>query len=309
MTSITEMMRAAGDRLRAARGPADRLAAVRAAIQEAEEALRRLRPERQKHLVPRLANDQEAAAAILRIDGEIDRAATWCADLRAAEGQLANELHTAAVAAEAEQALQKRRLVAELRDRLAGSAPQIHEVAASLSELLRGSHQDIRDLAAATGDAALKRAADGLPEMFRSALARTFQIDQAGQPRADNNYLGLVPSGTGEAAHRTLADHFELMLDNRAAVFREPAAALACRDRLARRKTPAIVLPLAGGLFTVLPETNAFADRGEAETALRSVTAFREGHVIVEWREVWLLLPVALAAALEQPAIPPAEAV
>jgi hypothetical protein len=308
MTSITEMMRAAGDRLRAARGPADCLAAVRAAIQEAEQAMRPLRLERQKHLVPRLANDQEAAAAILRIDDEIDRAATWCADLRAAEGQLANELRVAAVAADAEQAVRKRRQVAELRERVAAAGPQIHEAADRLSELFRGCHRDILDLAAAAGDAAVKRAADGLPDMLRSALARTFQIDQAGQPRPDNNYLGLVPSGIGEAAHRTLADHFEVMLDNRAAVFRDPAAALACRDRLARRKTPAIVLPLAGGLFTVLPATNAFTDRAAAETALCSVSTFRQGHALVEWQEVWLLVPAAVAAALERPEPPPAEA-
>jgi hypothetical protein len=153
-------------------------------------------------------------------------------------------------------------------------------------------------LAAAGGDPAVKRAGDRMPEVFCSVLAAAFQIDLAGQPRASNSFLGLAPQWTGEMARRTLAEHLEALLDDLAAVFASEAAAEACRQRLAKRQTPAITLRLVDDLWTVVPRINAYGKRTEAETALRSVAGFRENHVIAERHGVFLILRQDIAAAL-----------
>jgi hypothetical protein len=243
--------RSSAETLAAATNDGERLALARREIAAAEAELRRLGAERQQHVVAALAGEAEAKAAIARIDGETAAATVRLADWRQAAAVLEVRLREAAADEAAGQAAARRRETAAGRAVLADLAAQIQGQAQQLGEAMREARATLLRLAAVSGNQQVKRLAERLPEVYRNTLSRSFQIDPEGQPRAANSLLQMAPEWVGEMSRRSLGQVIENLLDDTAALFADEAAALACRERLAARQTPALILPLEDGLLLV----------------------------------------------------------
>ena len=300
MSIMAERIRAATEKLARTKDDAERLGLIRRQLEEVEAELKSFGDERQLHVVAALAGEAEARAAVARIDEDAAAAETRAGDLRQAATALVAALREAAEAESAGAATAKRRQAAGAREAMAGRATRIEALAAELGTELRAAREGMLSLAETSGAAQVKRLADGLPETYLNLLARHFLIHPEGQSRATNSLLRLAPEWAGEMSRKTLAQTVEERLDDTVALFADEGAALACRERLGKRQSPAVVLPLVDGLWLVLPVNQAFATRGAAETALASVSIFRQDHphAVIEHGGAFVVLRADLGAAV-----------
>lgn len=302
---ITERIAERAARLASAADDLERLLLIRVEIGETEADLERRALERLNYAVDVLAGDEAAIAARRVLDQDIGLLHNRLADLRAALAQAEADQRAAAAAEHIATRSARRRQTAAAHARLSALATESPAVAEQLGGRLRAIRDELLALAAVSGVPQLKRFADGLPLRLQSALARHFLINLDGQPRTDNNLLGLQPE-PGELGRRPLQQFIGDLLDDTAPIFSTEAEAAACHERLKARKTSSVVLPLIDDLWLVLPLTSAFKTEAAARSALASISIFRqEPHVIVDYRGAFLVLRPDLAEAL---APEPAEA-
>ncbi len=304
--SISEAVRAAGKAAGASvktflagRAPQAQAVELASEIGAAESELARLASERKRFIVPTLTGDPEAAAMVDESDRDSAELQRRLTDLRQAKGQGDAQVRAAAEA-------QRRAQVAARPGRMAASRKRIFDLAAiidragdELAAAIKAETAEIDALAAVADNYTLTRWRQTARTQIRNGLVERFDIDPSGPARAENNLLGLVSGWSGDKAHWRVSDHLAEVLDDTVPYFAEPGEAEACRARLARRGSRAVVIGLDGGTFAVIRVDTIFADRAVAEAALASNSWYRTlKGAVVAWRDGFLIVPADIAEAV-----------
>ena len=132
---------------------------------------------------------------------------------------------------------------------------------------------------------------------MQSGIARLFAIDPNRALEPGNSLIGMVSREVGERSHWTPMQHEETGLDDLAPFFasQAEAEAEAARDRLAARMTKTVVLPLAGGCFTLAREEALFGDRATADQAAAAAARRGRSAAIVGHAAGFVLVPERVA--------------
>jgi hypothetical protein len=278
-----------------AREPGEQLAEVRKKIAEAAAEIERLDGEIARSALPILRGDAEADRIAAQLEHERRRIAGEQPILREAEAQLENLRKAEEEAGRRAAAEALPADLAALRTGVLQIDDEIEALAAQLAAKCRERVHVGRCLAERSSSVQLKRNADSLVARIRSTAARHFVINPgAGAASAANNLLGIVGDFVGEAAHWTLRQHDEPMLDNLCPCFATEAEALAGKDRLAARRTGTVVDKI-GATRTLIRVDSLFADRAEAEQFVARSERTGARYTIVPRGPGFVVLPAPLA--------------
>ena len=277
--------------------PAARLAEIETAIGAAKAERDQHIARRPAEVVAKLTGDPGAAARVSAIDEAVGGLNARLHDLGDAAGELRRRIaDDAAKARQREAEARPKRIATHRRDYLAAVA-QMHAHAAAMAAELQAISTHADALAFEIGDEATRRFLSFAPRLHRmqSGIARLFAIDPNRALEPNNSLIGMVSREVGERSHMTPMQHEETGLDDLAPFFASQAEAEAARDRLAARMTKTVVLPLAGGCFTLAREEALFGDRTTADQAAAAAARRGRPAAIVGHEGGFVLVPERVA--------------
>jgi hypothetical protein len=280
--------------------PAAQLVEIEAAIRPAETELAQHRSRRPAEVLAKMAGDPDAAARVDAIDEAIATLEARVRDLRDAEGEVRRRIAAEEAAARRRVAEARPKTIARLRRERIRRIQQFTdamETAAAAMQAVAGNSAELAD-ALDSEPARRFLSFHAFCVRARSATARAFAIDPTRGLSPDNSLLGIASYEHGERSHWTAAQHEEPGLDDLVPFFDDQAEAEAARDRLAERKAPVIVVPLAGDVWTLVPIDNAYADQAAAGKAVRDAQARGRSMAILAHAGGFVLLPDRFAAGI-----------
>jgi hypothetical protein len=274
--------------------PAARLDEIEAAIKAAEGERADHLAHRPGEVVAKMTGNGNAAARVDAIDQAIAIVDARLRDLREAAGEIRRRAAADAAAARKAEAEARPRRIAELRRERLELMQTVTVAMANAAAALRATQANADALVAELGPETTGRFLSfrAFQERAQSAFSRAFAIDP-NKPLTDgNSLLGLASREVGARAHWTAAQHETSGMDDLAPFFLDEGEAEAARDRLAARRRRAIVVPLAGGVWTLIPAERVFGDQAAADQAARADAARQRPTAVIRHQSGWALVPL-----------------
>lgn len=280
------------------RAPADQLAEIRERIGASVVEIARLDSEIERRALPIMTGDADAARVAAACETDKQKLLTEVATMRQAEGQLVAEIAR-------EEAADRRRAAEALPGQLAklhvdilALDDAIEAACAALGDQLRQRRDLAADAARLAGSETLRRANDTFPARLRSAASRYFTINSGDARSVANNWLHLSSEFVGEAAHRTLRQFDEPLLDECLPFFDTEEAARAAQQRQTDRATPTVVHRV-GKAWTLIRRDQFFVARQAAQIHVAAHAKGGRALAILPRAPGWIVVEAASAAAIE----------
>lgn len=302
--SISETFKAAGASFKTfltGATPAARLAEIEAEIAARQAERDQLAESRPGLVLAAMNGDAEASARVRHIDGEVAALDARLRDLRDAAGQSRRIIATEAQAARRREAAERPKRAAQLVRQRKQDSQEVHRHAKVLAEKIKAMKENAEELAAVLDSEGARRSFGFgvFTGRVRSALANLFWIDESRPLTADNNLLQLKSDWVGARAWMSLAQFEEELCDDLAPYHDNQADAEAAQARLKARNTPTLIVPIAGGCFTLVPEAHAFGARAPAEAWAAGLARSGKPHVVLAHEGGFVLVPERFAGGDE----------
>lgn len=298
--SITETFKTAGANVKsflAGRTPAAQLAEIEAEITARQTERDQLAESRPRVVLANMQGDADAAAHVRHIDGEIAALDARLRDLRDAAGQARRVIASEADAARRREAAERPKTAARLVRERRQASEGIQQDAKALAEKITAMKKNAEELAAVLDSEGARRSFGFgvFTHRVRSALAQLFWIDLTKPLTPENNLLQLKTDWVGARAWMTLAQFEDELCDDLAPYFDNRADAEAAQARLAIRSTRTLLVPIAGGCFTLVSVELAFGDRASAEAAAAGQARTGKRYAVLAHEGGFVLVPERFA--------------
>jgi len=251
--------------------PAAKLIEIQAGIEAAVAERAQHQGRRAAEIVAAMDGDPDAARRVEAIDQAVAALDAKLRDLRDAQAELRRRVAAAEDAARKAEAEARPMRIAELRRERLALMQTVTEAMETAAAAMKATQANADALAAELGDEAARRflSFGAFRMRVQSAFARVFAIDPNGQLSAKNSLLGIASGEVGARSHWSATEHELQGMDHLVRFFVDAAGAEAAKERLAARGDRTIVLPLAGGAYTLVRAEHAFGDRASADEAAR----------------------------------------
>ncbi|MGH7110753.1 MAG: hypothetical protein ACREFK_10020 [Stellaceae bacterium] len=302
--SIKETVSAVGANFKtflAGRTPAAQLAEIEAEIAARQAERDQLAESRPRFVLVQMQGDGEAGERVQFLNRQVAALDARLRDLREAAGQAQRVIATEAEATRRREAAERPKRIAQLVKQRMHDSEEIYRRAKGLAEKIMAMKENAQELAVLLDSehAARSFGFGGFTGRVRSALAHLFWIDPTKPLTPENNLLQLRTDWVGARAWMTLAQFEQELCDDLAAYFDDRAEAEAAQARLAGRHAPTLIVPIAGGCFTLVRVEHAFGDRAGAEAAAPAAEAGGKRHVVIAHDGGFVLVPERFAGLAE----------
>ena len=270
----------------------EQLAALAPMIADTEAELRQLGERKSAAIAADMRREPEAAAALERIEEQIGDATGRLDELRRRQVGLQQSIGADRAADHRRAAEAKPLRLAELHHERIALAQTVTDAAHTLVAALRGMDANGAAQVALLGEQSARfLSTPAFRWRSNNALARAFAINPNAPLTAANSLFGVASEAMGAQALWTLVEWEQQGLDDLVPFFATEAEAEAAQQRLERRGTRTIVVPLHGA-FTLVPHEHVFGDEASARrVAMRSpvpmaVVAHERGFALLSARFV-----------------------